>query len=435
MDADLTLEKRVMKKVMLRLLPLLILLYFFAFLDRVNVGFAALTMNKAIGLTPYLYGWGAGIFFIGYFLFEVPSNLALSKLGARIWIARILMTWGVLSALGAFVIGPKTFIALRFVLGAAEAGFFPGVILYLTFWFPKRYRARVVAYFMLANPISTALGSLVSGALLKLDGAMGIAGWQWLFVLEGLPSIALGFVALRFLTDRPSAARWLNDQERLWLAQRMEGEAALAPRQPGRLVDILFNRYVLIFGLIYFLIVTVNNGMVLWQPQIIRATGIPEGWIGLVNAIPFSVGALAMVFWGRRADRTGGYHGHLAVACFVACAGLVLAALSPTGPWAFAGLVIAAIGGYCVLPAFWALPTSMLQGTAAAAGYAFVNSLGNLGGFAGPYILGYVRSSTPSYTVGIGIFAVAALLAGLIALLISERGARVPTGKPQRDTA
>ncbi|WP_321852768.1 MFS transporter [Paraburkholderia tropica] len=214
MSTDIALEKRTMSKVTRRLMPFLILLYFFAFLDRVNVGFAALTMNRDLGLTASLFGWGAGIFFIGYFLFEVPSNLALAKTGARIWLARIMITWGIVSACGALVKGPASFMTLRFVLGAAEAGFFPGVILYLTFWFPSRYRAQIIGLFMLANPVSTALGSIVSGFILRMDGLLGVAGWQWLFILEGMPSVVMGFVTLRYLSDAPSKARWLDADER-----------------------------------------------------------------------------------------------------------------------------------------------------------------------------------------------------------------------------
>ncbi|WP_250518357.1 MFS transporter [Caballeronia sp. ATUFL_M1_KS5A] len=415
---NLALEKRTMRKVTRRLLPFLILLYFFAFLDRVNVGFAALTMNKAIGLSSYAYGWAAGIFFIGYFIFEVPSNLALAKTGARVWLARILISWGLISACGAFVTGPTSFMILRFVLGAAEAGFFPGVILYLTFWFPSRYRAQVVGLFMLANPISTALGSLVSSFILRMDGLFGIAGWQWLFVIEGLPSVLLGFVTLRFLADSPRQAAWLDDDERRWLDARIAGEAAERERHhKASALQTLANPRVLLLGAIYFLIVTANNGLVLWQPQIMKMLGVADEWIGPANAVPFVIGALTMVVWSRAADRRGKYRLDLACACVVAALGLALAATSSSLPAIFLGLTIAAIGGYGALPSFWALPTTFLGGTAAAAGIALANSIGNLGGFAGPYLLGYVRSTTSGYAVGLGILAAAALLAAIVTML------------------
>lgn len=417
------LEQRTMKKVTRRLLPFLILLYFFAFLDRVNVGFAALTMNRDIGLSSYAYGWAAGIFFIGYFIFEVPSNLALAKTGARIWLARILISWGVISACGAFVQGPTSFMILRFVLGAAEAGFFPGVILYLTFWFPARYRAQVVGLFMLANPVSTALGSLVSSFILRMDGLLGIAGWQWLFVIEGLPSVLLGFVTLRYLVDSPREATWLAADERDWLQARISGEAAERERHhKASVLQTLANPRVLLLGAIYFLIVTANNGLVLWQPQIMKMLGVADEWIGTVNAVPFVIGALTMVVWSRAADRRGRYRLDLACACVVAAAGLAFAATSSSLPMILVGLTIAAIGGYGALPSFWALPTTFLGGTAAAAGIAMANSIGNLGGFAGPYLLGYVRSTTSGYAAGLGILAGAALLAAIASMLSGGSG-------------
>jgi ACS family tartrate transporter-like MFS transporter len=318
---------------------------------------------------------------------------------------------------------------LRFVLGAAEAGFFPGVILYLTFWFPARYRAQVVGLFMLANPISTALGSLVSGVILGMNGMLGIAGWQWLFVLEGLPSVVLGFVTLRYLADSPKAVNWLAQDERAWLDAQISSESAERERRnPMTLVQTLINPHVLVLGLIYFLIVTANNGLVLWQPQIMKALGLAQEWIGPVNAIPFVVGAVTMIVWGRLADRRGKYRIDLACACVVAAIGLALAASASSAPMVIAGLVLAAVGGYGALPSFWALPTSFLGGTAAAAGIALANSIGNLGGFAGPYLLGYVRSTTSGYAVGLGILAAAAFVAALVALM-----ARGPVGRDRHD--
>jgi ACS family tartrate transporter-like MFS transporter len=418
MEPKLMLEKRVIAKVTRRLVPFLMLLYFFAFLDRVNVGFAALTMNKAIGLTAYTFGWGAGIFFIGYFLFEVPSNIILDKVGARVWIARIMITWGLISAGTALVTGSVSFMLVRFFLGVAEAGFFPGVILYLTYWFPARYRGRVIALFFAANPISTALGSPISGLILGLDGLLGLAGWQWLFVIEGIPSVLLGFVTLRYLTDRPGEADWLSSEERDWLVSELTQERAeREARYKYNLWQALTNGYVLILGFVYFALVTANNGLVLWQPQIIKTLGLTNLQVGFVNAIPFIIGVIAMIVWGRHADQHREYRMHFALACAVACAGLVLAASTGNSVWAIVGLSVAALGGYGALPTFWPLPTAFLSGTAAAGGIALVNSIGNLGGFAGPYILGWLRDTTKGFTAGLYFLAASALAAGIVAAL------------------
>jgi MFS transporter, ACS family, tartrate transporter len=423
------LEKRVIGKVMRRLVPFLMLLYFFAFLDRVNVGFAALTMNKAIGLNAYTFGWGAGIFFIGYFLFEVPSNIILDKVGARVWIARIMITWGLISAGTALVTGPVSFMFVRFFLGVAEAGFFPGVILYLTYWFPARYRATVIGLFFAANPISSALGSPLCGLILGMDGVLGVAGWQWLFVIEGLPSVVLGFITLRYLTDRPDQAEWLSGEERDWLVSELARERAeREARHKFNLWQALTNSYVLILGFVYFALVTTNNGLVLWQPQIIKGLGLSNQQVGFVNAIPFIGGVIAMIYWGRHADRHKEYRLHFAAACAVASGGLLVAAATGNSVWAIVGLTIAALGGYGALPTFWPLPTAFLSGTAAAGGIALVNSIGNLGGFTGPYVLGWLRETTNGFTAGLYFLAATALAAGLVAALARGPADRRVTG-------
>lgn len=423
------LEKRVIGKVMRRLVPFLMLLYFFAFLDRVNVGFAALTMNKAIGLNAYTFGWGAGIFFIGYFLFEVPSNIILDKVGARVWIARIMITWGLISAGTALVTGPVSFMFVRFFLGVAEAGFFPGVILYLTYWFPARYRATVIGLFFAANPISSALGSPLCGLILGMDGVLGVAGWQWLFVIEGLPSVVLGFITLRYLTDRPDQAEWLSGEERDWLVSELARERAeREARHKFNLWQALTNSYVLILGFVYFALVTTNNGLVLWQPQIIKGLGLSNQQVGFVNAIPFIGGVIAMIYWGRHADRHKEYRLHFAAACAVASGGLLVAAATGNSVWAIVGLTIAALGGYGALPTFWPLPTAFLSGTAAAGGIALVNSIGNLGGFTGPYVLGWLRATTNGFTAGLYFLAATALAAGLVAALARGPADRRVTG-------
>ena len=435
MESEVALEKRVIAKVARRVIPFLILLYFFAFLDRVNVGFAALTMNKAIGLTAYTFGWGAGIFFIGYFLFEIPSNIILAKIGARVWIARILISWGLVSACTALVRGPFSFMLVRFILGVAEAGFFPGVILYLTYWFPARYRAQMIGLFFAANPISTALGSPVSGLILGLDGLLGLAGWQWLFIIEGVPSVLLGFVTLGYLTDRPGQADWLSGEERDWLVNELAKEKAeREARYKFNLWQALTNGYVLVLGFMYFALVTANNGLVLWQPQIIKNFGLSNQQVGFVNSIPFVLGVIAMVLWGRHADRHREYRFHFALACGVAGVGLAVAALTGNSLWALIGLSVAAVGGYGALPTFWPLPTAFLSGTAAAGGIALINSIGNLGGFAGPYILGWLRETTKGFTAGLYFLAAAAIAAGVMAVLArGPVGRNAPSAKP--DTA
>src|SRR4051812_10060567 len=299
-------QTRVLRKITWRIVPFIMLLYFVAFIDRVNIGFASLTMNKDIGLSPTFYGFGAGIFFWGYFLFEVPSNIILHKVGARIWIARVMITWGIVSAAMAFVQGPTSFYALRFLLGVAEAGFFPGIILYLSYWFPARQRAAVTALFMAAAPLSTVLGSPVSGALLEMDGMLGFKGWQWLFVLEALPAVLLGFVVLAFLTDRPEKAKWLADDERRWLVETMNVEttskAATAKHSIWR---GLADPRVLALALIYFGTSAGLYTLGVWAPQIIKQFGLSSLQVGFLNALPASAAVVAMVLWARHSDRTG----------------------------------------------------------------------------------------------------------------------------------
>lgn len=418
MNAVPDLERRVVKKAMWRLIPFLVLLYIVAFIDRVNVGFAALTMNHDLGIDPRTYGWAAGIFFLGYFMLEVPSNLMLVKFGARKWLARIMISWGLISAACALVQGATSFMILRFVLGAAEAGFFPGIIFFLTYWFPSRYRARVVALFMLANPVASGLGSMLSGLVLKLDGTAGLHGWQWLFIIEGLPSVLLGVVTFFKLDEGPSTAKWLAPDERAWLAGELEAEAAARQhRQKPRVLAVLLDPRIIALGILYLLIVTINNGLVLWQPQILASYGMSPSMVPLLNALPFWIGAIAMVFWGRMADKTRRYREFLAAACLITTTGLVVAALGHSQAVVFAGLVIAAIGGYCVLPVFWTLPGAYLTGAAAAAGIAFVNSVGNLGGFAGPYVLGFMRSISPGYVGGLFFLAACAVAACLLGFI------------------
>jgi ACS family tartrate transporter-like MFS transporter len=416
------LERATMRRVANRLLPLLILCYFVAYLDRVNVGFAALTMNHALGFTAAVYGFGSGIFFLGYFIFEVPSNVLLSKIGARVWIARILVTWGIISACTAFVVGPLSFYGVRFALGIAEAGFFPGIILYLTRWFPSYYRSRIVGVFMAAIPISNIVGSLVSGVLLDLDGWLGLAGWQWLFIIEAVPAVVLGVVFWVFMTDWPSQAHWLAPAQREWLIARLEAEQARREAiRSYTLRQALLDRRVLLLSLVYFGGTFSGYGIVLFQPQIVHRLAEGYGMTGLINAIPYVFAATAMVLWGRHSDRTGERPWHIAIAYSVSATGLIATSLMVDPIMTMTMLVIAAMGQSSTGPTFWTLPTAMLSGTAAAGGIALINALGNLGGFFGPYAFGLIKDATGgSFMFALMAIAMGPIMSASVVLLLGH---------------
>ena len=410
---------RVLRRISWRLIPFMALLYFVAFLDRVNIGFAALSMNHDLGFSATVYGTGAGIFFIGYFLFEVPSNLLLEKVGARRWIARIMITWGVISACMAFTNGPRTFYTLRFLLGVAEAGFFPGMILFLTYWFPTAYRARIVGAFLIAIPVSSVIGAPVSTLVLGLNG-LGLRGWQWLFIIEGLPSVLLGFAVLFFLTDKPEVATWLSREEKDWLAgvlnaERKEREAVhnLSLRQA------LLNPRVWLLALTYFGVLIGLYGFGLWLPQIIKAFGeISNIQVGLLTAIPYSFAALLMYFWGWHSDLTGERRLHVSLPAFLGAVGLAASAFLDSSPTlALIALTVSAIGIYSALPSFWTLPTAMLSGTAAAGGIALINSIGNLGGYLGPSIMGYLKDRTQNFKYGLLVLSAFIAISGVLVLM------------------
>jgi MFS family permease len=416
------LERDTMRRVARRLLPLLILCYFVAYLDRVNVGFAALTMNRALGFTAAVYGFGSGIFFLGYFIFEVPSNILLSKVGARIWIARILITWGIISAADAFVVGPLSFYGVRFLLGVAEAGFFPGIILYLTWWFPSYYRSRIVGVFMAAIPISNIVGSLLSGALLGLDGWLGLAGWQWLFIIEAVPAVVLGIVFWIYMTDWPSQAHWLLPAQREWLIARLQAEQARRESiRTYTLRQALLDRRVLLLSLVYFGGTFSGYGIVLFQPQIVHRLAQGFGMTGVINAIPYVFAAIAMVLWGRHSDRSGERSRHVAIAYCISASGLIATSLMVDPVMTMTMLVIAAMGQSSTGPTFWTLPTAMLSGTAAAGGIALINALGNLGGFFGPYAFGLIKDATGgSFTVGLMVLALGPIMSASVVLLLGH---------------
>jgi sugar phosphate permease len=419
---DISLEKSTMRQVSLRLVPFLMLCYFFAFVDRVNAGFAALQMNKDLGLSSSVFGLGGGIFFIAYFLFEVPSNLVLEKVGARIWIARIMITWGIISAGMAFVVGPYSFYLLRFLLGAAEAGFFPGIILYLTYWFPAKYRALIVAIFMVAIPASSFIGSPISAALLGLEGLAGLHGWQWMFILEGLPAVLLGLVTLVVLRNGPHEVHWLTAEQREWLSNRLNAERASARHVPHMSVwRVLWNKYVLAAALVYAGSSGASACLSIWQPQIIKSFGLTNMQTGFLNALPFGVASVIMVLWGRMSDRTGERVWHTAVPLAITAATLASTLLTNSLLPTIAILCLAVTGTYAIKGPFWALSTEWLSAGTAAAGIAQINAIGNLGGFLGTYLLGVIKDATGSY--GLGLLPLVVLTAaGSIVVLIMGRG-------------
>lgn len=429
MSAEL--ETRVLRKITLRIVPFVMLLYFIAFIDRVNIGFAALTMNKELGFSPTMFGFGAGIFFLGYFLFEVPSNLVLDKVGARIWIARVMITWGLISGAMAFVQGPNSFYALRFLLGAAEAGFFPGIILYLSYWFPARQRAAVTAIFMAAAPLSTVLGSPVSGALLEMHGVLGLSGWQWMFIVEAVPAIILGVVVLFYMTDRPEKAKWLRDDERNWLVTTMNAEAAKKAGTASHSVwRGLADPRVIALSLVYFGTSAGLYTLGIWAPQIIKEFGLSSLQVGFLNALPGIVAIVAMVLWARHSDRSGERTWHVVGACLLASLGLVLAGFAGSVLAVLLALTLVNIGISSAKPPLWSMPTMFLSGSAAAAGIATINSIGNLGGFVGPAMIGWIKDLTGSFQGGLlfvaGLLVLSAILT--LALARSQRTSAAAAG-------
>ena len=422
---DSPLELATMRKVAWRLVPFLCLLYFIAFIDRVNIGFAALTMNKDLGFSSAVFGFGAGVFFFGYFLFEVPSNYVLDKVGARLWIARVMITWGMLSGAFAFIRGETSFYVLRFLLGAAEAGFFPGIILYLTYWFPARYRAAVVSLFMAAAPVSVLLGSPLSSVLLEMDGLLGLHGWQWMFLVEAVPAVVLGVVVLFYLTDRPEKATWLADDQRAWLVAEMDAErAGKAVQAKHGLMAGITDIRVLALALIYFGTSAGLYTLGIWAPQIIKSFGLSTLAVGFLNAVPPTVAVVAMILWARHSDRTGERTWHVVVACLVAAAGLMLAGGAASTLAVVAALSLVNVGIGAAKPPLWAMPTMFLSGSAAAVGIATINAIGNLGGFVGPWAIGWIKDRTGSFAGGLVFVAALLLLSAVLTLVVARSGRR-----------
>ncbi len=419
------LEAGALRKIGRRLIPFLGLLYFAAFIDRVNVGFAALQMNRDLGFSAHVYGLGSGIFFIGYCLFGVPSTLFLHKYGSRRWIARIMITWALIAAATVFVKSAVSFYVLRFALGVAEAGFFPGVVYYLTYWVPASRRARIVGMFMTAIPISTAIGSPLSNAILALDGAWGLAGWRWLFILETVPSLLLGLMTWAYLPDTPSDARWLTAEEKEWLARSLAEEPGAHAENTMTVAKALTDSRVLALSLCYFGVEIALYGVIFWIPQIFSNAGFEGSALGFLVAIPYAVAAIAMVWWCRHSDRTNERVWHIVAASVLAFVGLAASAYLHDSPiLSVMAITAGAAGTLSILPIFWTLPAAVFRGAAAAGAIALINALGNVGGFVGPSVLGWIKETTGYFTYGLLMVASGALLTGILVLLLPQRMAR-----------
>jgi ACS family tartrate transporter-like MFS transporter len=410
-----------LQKVRRRLIPFLCLLYVVAYVDRINVGFAALQMNKALGFSATTYGLGSGIFFVSYILLEIPSNVILAHVGARRWIARIMVSWGIVSSAMMFVSSAGAFYLLRILLGAAEAGFFPGIVYYLTRWFPARERARAFALFMTAALGAGVIGAPVSGALLTLDGVMGIRGWQWLFLIEGLPAVVLGIVVLIVLTEAPADAGWLSPTEREALTAAIAADTAHTAAPD--IVAALRQRRTWLLAIVYFIIPVVLYGVGFWLPQMIKSAsaGSSNFTVGLLTAIPYACAVLSMVMVGRHSDRTGERRWHVGGAAAATAVGVALAPLGISLWWTVGTLSLAMSGVGSMLGPFWALTTATMRGAGAAAAIAFVNSVGNAGGFVGPFLLGAINDRTHSFAIGLYTIAGMLVAGGALVFAVPER--------------
>ena len=430
---------------MWRLMPFLFLLYIVAYLDRINMSFAVLQMRGQLGLSERVIGRAGGMFFIGYFFFQLPSNLVLEKVGVRRWISALMIAWGVISCFMVFVRGPFSFYAMRFLLGAAEAGFFPGMILYMKRWFPASARARAVAWFMTANPIAGIVGSPISGALLGLKGA-GFTGWQWMFLIEGVPAILLGISVFATLTDSPYEAEWLKGDERTWLLQKLESERQSEPVVVQEdFWKVLVSGRIWLLSIIYFGVSTTMYGVTLWLPSVIRVlSGLSYFWTGIVAMLPFLLTAATMVLLGMRSDRTGERRWHTAIPAFIAAVGLVVAGYGTSTITVVAGIAIGVAFAEGMVGPFWAMATSRMAGLSAAAGIAVVNSLANLGGYFGPDIIGFFRSANGGFRGGMLAIAAVLVISGSVALIVgadhsarwtADEGPRNHHGRPNARTS
>jgi MFS transporter, ACS family, tartrate transporter len=422
-------EARTMAKVSRRLIPFVIICYFVAYLDRVNLSFAALEMNKDLGFSSTVYGIGAGAFFLTYFLLETPSNLILLKMGARRWIARIMFTWGILSGGMALVSSEWSFYIVRFLFGAAEAGFFPGILFYLTLYFPAVYRARMVSMYMVAIPLSAVIGAPLSTFILGImDGVMGFRGWQWVFILEAIPALVLSVVTWFYMTDHPSQAQWLTRDERDWLVNRQEAEVSQREEAHGMSVwETMKNPKVLALGIAGYGIANQIYGMTYFLPQIVKQFGLTNMQTGFVSMIPFGIGAIGMIWYGKRSDQVLERRSHTVVTFLIAAVGLMAVGLSANPYWRMVCLCFASFGVFAVLPVFWSMPTAFLSGAAAAAGVAYINSIANIAGFVGPFLMGWLRDISGNFDSGLLMIAVVCNIAAFAILCIHhDKEAELP---------
>lgn len=436
MQGASTLERQTMSKVYLRLLPFCFVLYFICYLDRANIGFAALTMNKDLGLSGYIYGLGAGAFFWGYFILEVPSNLILEKIGARRWIGRIMISWGIVSGAFAFTQGPISFFCLRFGLGLAEAGFFPGMILYFTYWFPPLHRARIVAGFMAAIPVSLGLGAPVSTAFLELNGALGLAGWKWLFLGEAVPALVFGVACFFYLPDRPGEVTWLAAEEKRWLDDEMQKEKQnVTAGRTFSVLQTMYNPRVLALAAIHFGQAAVSVGLAVFSAQIVKSMGLTNMQTGFATAIPYIFGTAGMILWGNYSDRKNERRWNLTGSCTVMMVGCLLAGLYAGTWWSIAGLSLMTVGLYAGNAHLFPLPSVFLSGPALASGIAWVNSVGILGGSVSPPVMGLLKDYTGSYAGGLYALAGFALLAALVSAICVRETPAVRVGAAAPATA
>jgi len=426
---DSTLERSTMRKVYLRLLPFAVLSYVLAYIDRINVSFAGLTMRGDLGMSASTFGFAVGLFYWGYFIFEVPSNVILEKVGARIWIARIMITWGILAGLTAAVTGSTSFAIVRFLLGVAEAGFFPGIILYFTYWFPSYHHARIVSGFLVGLPVAVAIGAPISTGLLGLDGLFGLRGWQVMYIAEAIPTVVIGVITFFVLTDRPEQAKFLTAEERNWLVTTIAAERrATEAIRKFTMWQALYNPKVLLLALNYIGIVTASLGMLIFIPQMIKSLGDYSNMtVGWLTMIPYTCGGIAMVVWGRISDRMNERRWNLFIGCVFSTAGLVIAGMTMGTWWALVGMSIAAMGFYGSKGPFFAMPPMFLSGAGLAAGIAWINSIGNLGGFFGPWYVGVMKDLTGNYAGGLYGLALLGLIAAVVCALFLQIPNRMPS--------
>lgn len=427
-------ERQTVRKVVWRLVPFLMVCYLLAFIDRGNVGMASLQMNHDLGMSAKVFGFGSSLFFVSYFFCEVPSNLALEKYGARIWIARIMITWGIVSAATALVHNATSFYILRFLLGAAEAGFFPGVLLYLSYWVPASYRARIVATFMVAIPAASFIGSPISALLLQMDGLAGLRGWHWLFILEGIPTVLLGIACLFLLTNKPENAKWLTGEQRQWLVRALASEHKAPKKVLSMPLTKLFrNRYVLCLALVDTCASAAGSTLSVWQPQLLKSFGLTVMQTGLLNSVPYAVASVLMVYWGRRSDRLGERRWHTVVPMLLIGVGLFGTSLSGSLLPTVCMLCAVLVGAYSFKGPFWALATDMLSNSAVAAGLAMINAIANLlGGGLMVNVYGFVKEATGSYALALMPLAILTLISVATLLLLTRANhARQVNRKPE----